>query len=1324
MTSLPFFAPWMLWGIAAAAIPILLHILRRQTARRIVWGAWMFLAETMRLKRRRLLLEDLLLMLLRALALVCAALAFARPFLPEFALFGSREGARDVVLLLDDSASMNLRGPSGRTRFEEAKDEARELVRHAPSETAFGLVAGGKILTAAPFTSKREVLSLLDSIQPGTGVFDVPARLADAAAILAGGTNTRKDAVIFGDGQAWGWRADETEVWGRVGSLYERFGAGHAAVTQRLLEPPPHVTNAAIASVVPSRRMIGTDRPVTLTVSVTASGTDAATPGEVTLSVDGTRVASAPTGQILPGATRTLPFSVAFTNTGPHTVVVALSQADDLASDNVVTQQVDVVDTLNVLLVNGHPGATGFDRPTAFLEAALSGGMTFRTVGVSELQQPKAFDRVAACFLCDVPDLPAAAAQNVAQYVAQGGGLILVPADQADQAFYANWTWQGDTVLPHVWTSFVQGHTQFDETKFPNTVDVPFRFRDGTVACVCAPFGRGRIAIYAEPFDRAWSNFPSSPFFVPRVHELVYQVAHAQQAVAGDDLVGRAREGDLQPLDDAALAAIRAHVPLGIARQASDLLASVSGHGFGLEIWKPFAVAALLLVLLEIYLARRFDRQRGISVKRGWNFAFRCILRILAVAAIVWMLFQIVWSEDRTRTTVRRVVVLEDRSLSMNRKDAVIEQRKLPRCEVATNVVEQLKDLLADRYDVSVQPFGGATTDFAAALESVRQQVRSEELAGVVFVTDGRLAGGSDPEPVARRFAHAGQRIGSVLVGSTKADPDAAIADVKAPETVFLGDAARFFVTVWARELAGRTITINLLADGTKIDTTTESIDAESWEKEIRFRHVPKDRGVMHYAVEIESVEGESEKGNNQWPVDVAVTDDRINVLILDRRPRWEFRYLRNLFFARDKSIHLQYYLSEPDRVAGEIRDLPPASAARPFGSAEAGSLPRDREAWRAFDVIVLGDLPPSALPESAREDIKFCVEERGALLVVSAGPTAMPIAYAQTPFAALLPVCLTNAQGRVTARWDMTPMKPVLTPVGAAHPVTRLAATASANEQAWHELPAASAHLVGLQTRPGAETLLFAEGGTALDAPVIVATQHGRGKVLFLGTDETWRMRYRVGDTLHHRFWGNVAVWGGGVRMREGNAHARVGTDALHYKPDESVKVMVRLTGRDSRPILVDDLVAKVKTPTGRTETLALVSRTETNGVYEAKFNPQRQKGAYTVEIASPTAEQQMLADWPAEFTTQFSVEESFEPREIANPTADAGVVTMLARLTNSKVVFPGHELELSEGFGPARAEVTEHVENPIWAHPIAFGVFVLALALVWILRKRRGLA
>ena len=64
------------------------------------------------------------------------------------------------------------------------------------------------------------------------------------------------------------------------------------------------------------------------------------------------------------------------------------------------------------------------------------------------------------------------------------------------------------------------------------------------------------------------------------------------------------------------------------------------------------------------------------------------------------------------------------------------------------------------------------------------------------------------------------------------------------------------------------------------------------------------------------------------------------------------------------------------------------------------------------------------------------------------------------------------------------------------------------------------------------------------------------------------------------------------------------------------------------------------------------------------------------------------------------------------------------MARLTGGCVRRPDAFDDLGEAFGSARSEITEHIEDPIWDHPLALTLLVLALIAVWILRKRRGLA
>ena len=71
---------WMLLGLLAVAIPIIIQLLNRKNVRRIPWGAWLFLDKTMKKRKKKVLLEDILLLACRCLALGLLALAFARPF--------------------------------------------------------------------------------------------------------------------------------------------------------------------------------------------------------------------------------------------------------------------------------------------------------------------------------------------------------------------------------------------------------------------------------------------------------------------------------------------------------------------------------------------------------------------------------------------------------------------------------------------------------------------------------------------------------------------------------------------------------------------------------------------------------------------------------------------------------------------------------------------------------------------------------------------------------------------------------------------------------------------------------------------------------------------------------------------------------------------------------------------------------------------------------------------------------------------------------------------------------------------------------------------
>ncbi len=1370
---MPFFAPLMLFGLLAAAVPILLHLFRKRTARRIVWGAWQFLAESMRRKRRKILLEEILLLVVRTAILALAAIAFARPFLPEMGFFGG--GDKDVVLVMDGSGSMNLKRADGTSAFDEAIDEARELVDRAPRGVSFGLVFGGRdaeILTATPLGSKRDVLNLLDDLKAGDGTMDVPRALEAAGGILSGGSRLTKEVVIFGDGQGYGWHPEDVNAWRRVAKVFSTFNR-RPPVVWRTLERPAHVKNAAISSVVPSREIFGTDRPVTFDVTVVNSGSVAFSPGELALAVDGARVASQPVGQILPGLSRTIPFSCSFTKPGRHAVVASLAGGDDISSDNIVSNAVTVIDELKVLLVDGRPGSIGFERPSAFIETALRPErkndktpflVRSRNVRPLELEATNVFSDVAVTVLCDVPFLSDKAAENLARWTSAGGGLLAVPGERVDPAFYTNWTWRGKTVLPAKWTKFgrvsldtkpplfmgapVIGRMPFDGATVPG--DTPAdtaRFSDGEPAVVRGTFGRGHIALLAMPLDLTWTGLPARPGFVPFVHELVSSLSAARSFVASPTLSWSAREGDVSSLTANETDAVLTHIDLSLARGKEDALAAVAGRGFGVEIWRPIAIFVLLLMIAEILLCRIIDRSRGGDVPPSY---LRLFLRVISILALVWMLSHFIWVHDRTRKISRTVAVIVDQSLSMRQIDSSAEGTRgaRSRLDLATNVAARLEAAFGERYDIIGSTFGAETTDFAAALEDVRARVPAEELAGAVFVTDGRPTAGADVDAIARLYARHGAKISSVIVGSVTNRPDLAIQTVDVPEDLFLGENVHALVVLRSDKLKGAKAVVKFLRGNEELGRESITIDADVWTKELRFTDTPKEKGVYRYSLVLETPEGDCTRENDVWPFDVAVSDDRTNVLIAERRPRWEFRYLRNLFYGRDKSVHLQYLLTEPDRLDGAVATpLAAADATRSFGDAEAGSLPSGRDAWRKFDVMVFGDLDPALLTEREVADIRACVEERGATAIFVSGGTFMPLGYAQHPLAELLPVVMTNAKGRVTAEWRSGSFPFAVTGAGHAHEIMSLSASDAENRRIWELGCDWHRRLEGLTVKPGAETLAFAGDSSALTSPLLIVQHRGRGRIVFLASDETWRLRYRIGDTYHHRFWGNVLRWGAGAKLRDGNAFARVGTDRLHYAPGGRVKIRVRLKGEDLLPLEGLTVLCTVIGPDGEHRKFPLASGNLVNGVYAADFTETSCMGDYRVEISCPEAARALGEKWPTKLETGFSVKTSFAPVEYANLSSDGALADELSALTGGEVLMLGNLEEplftpsaetngvsatkaprvdrlALDAFGAGRCEVVDRVESHIWDHPLVFIVLVLALSLVWILRKRKGLS
>src|SRR5262249_22172857 len=176
-----FLSPLFLLGAVAAAVPVLVHLVRRTRARRVQFPSLMFLRRIEQKTIRRRRLRNIVLLVMRCAALLLLALAFARPYFPG--LRSSASGSRQIrsVILLDTSYSMLYPGV-----FDRGRQAARDVVRGAAGDEKLALVLfSGVSDISMPFTEDRGQLNaILDGVSPGFGPTDYLQAIQAADSLL------------------------------------------------------------------------------------------------------------------------------------------------------------------------------------------------------------------------------------------------------------------------------------------------------------------------------------------------------------------------------------------------------------------------------------------------------------------------------------------------------------------------------------------------------------------------------------------------------------------------------------------------------------------------------------------------------------------------------------------------------------------------------------------------------------------------------------------------------------------------------------------------------------------------------------------------------------------------------------------------------------------------------------------------------------------------------------------------------------------------------------------------------------------------------------
>lgn len=542
---LSFLVPAFLAGLAALAVPILIHLSRRQSQQVQEFPSLMFLRQLPQHVEKRRRLRDVILLVLRCCALAILIAAFARPFLDRPGSAPVAEsGARELVILLDRSASMGYGD-----RWRRAQGAARAAIEGLGSGDRATLLVFDDAAELVTRSSRDQAMlaAALEGVQPGAARSRFVPGLKLAESVLTSSPLPRRELMVISDFQRTGWDAENG-----VSGIHFPEGTRVTPVSVA----GAATENVSISGVEVARESLSGRERVVAKARVVNRGEAAVRGVPVALEIDGrpleTRSVDLPASGVA-----TVEFNP-FTLSASNTRGTVRAGSDPLPADNQFHFVLSPGQALGVVIAQG---ASTAPNASLYLQRALSIGQEpgFRVAQRSANSLTDADLLGRSVVVLNGASLPGGdAGRRLRSFVEQGGGLLVIAGPATGDGGWEGGGWLDQVLgesaqrtsengialgyvdLSHpIFEPFTSPRSgSFSSARFygyrqlqgSDSARTLARFSDGSAALLEAKVGRGRVLAWGSSFDQAWNDLALQPVFLPFVHRLVRHAAgHAPQ---------------------------------------------------------------------------------------------------------------------------------------------------------------------------------------------------------------------------------------------------------------------------------------------------------------------------------------------------------------------------------------------------------------------------------------------------------------------------------------------------------------------------------------------------------------------------------------------------------------------------------------------------------------------------------------------------------------------------------------------------------------------------------------------------------------------------
>jgi len=713
---------------------------------------------------------------------------------------------------------------------------------------------------------------------------------------------------------------------------------------------------------------------------------------------------------------------------------------------------------------------------------------------------------------------------------------------------------------------------------------------------------------------------------------------------------------------------------------------------FSLDFLTGYPYLTGLIFVVFLLVAIRLYRRTNPPLPRGIRLILGA-LRIVAVIALFFALFEPVVSYNRVYEKRPSLTVLLDRSSSMN-----IEESGETRSERARQFLDSdLFSEIESGFEVNIVPFAaelqaegsiGDTnkTALGQAMNDLSKRQIGEPSDAWIVLSDGISNFGISPVEVAPNIK---SPVYSLGIGVESPEKDVALSGIDYNDVMFAGRLTEITAHLEWSGLDGENARIRIESGDRTVKSENVKLGAGNLRDEFPIKFTPEKLGQQTFKVTLSGIDGEVTEANNSRSFSVSVLKSKLRVMLVADHLDWEYAFMKR-FLDRSESVELTPVVYKEG------------------GGFLIGSFPIRQTEINQYDLIILYDVDWSRLKGRADLFDSFLKDKGGGIFVL------MGENYLKNPFPRwidkYLPFVVTgNRSGLLYHQFNGIPVENYL-----FHPAVRIGDSRRDIRNAWRDLPHFEVLVPIDSITEGAEILVTSDLGEGPSAvPAIGFRRTGPGKVLASAAGPFWHWAF-LGYGFNQKpeeyalFMNGVVNW---LALKEESEPVRVFPDKNVYTRGERIGFNASVYDLGFRPIGGASGYISV-TPENSADSTVVQFIATGEGRYRAEFDllpPGRYTWHGMIEKDGKT-----LKESDGQIAVESYTIEEFRRRP------DFASLAAISQMTGGEFAPINKADSLTSQLDSTPVTVTETREIVLWNKLWLLIVFIAALGIEWFLRKR----